>query len=70
MDIESFNRRSKMLALREQLLSVEEARLHGNTGTSIADLDQYLDIVIQDRYFQKEYRFLQVNLFHITSTIN
>lgn len=29
MDIESFTRREKMLKLREELLSIEEERLHG-----------------------------------------
>ncbi len=29
MDIESFTRREKMLALREELLLVQEGRLHG-----------------------------------------
>ena len=29
MDIETYNRRERMLKLREELLSVEEARAHG-----------------------------------------
>ena len=30
MDIETYNKREKMIQLREKLLSVEEDRLHGN----------------------------------------
>lgn len=46
MDMETFNRREKMLNLRERLLSVEEDRLAGNKGYSISELDKYLDEVI------------------------
>ena len=35
MDIETFNKREKMLKLREELLAVEEARLHGSKGYSV-----------------------------------
>ncbi|ERJ11759.1 type II toxin-antitoxin system Phd/YefM family antitoxin [Haloplasma contractile] len=35
MDIKSFNRREKMLKFREELLTVEENRLHGEEGYSI-----------------------------------
>ena len=38
MDIESFSRREKMLELREQLLSVEEDRLHGDRGYSVGEV--------------------------------
>lgn len=38
MDIESFTRREKMLALREELLAVEEDRLHGDAGYSIREV--------------------------------
>ena len=38
MDIESFSRREKMLELREQLLSVEEDRLHGDQGHSVGEV--------------------------------
>lgn len=34
MDIDTFNRREKMLELREALLSDEEDRIHGNKGYS------------------------------------
>lgn len=46
MDIDSFTRREKMLALREELLRVEEERLSGTAGISVDALDQYLDGVI------------------------
>lgn len=48
MDIESFTRREKMLALREQLLSVEEDRLAGRKGCTIDELDSYLDAILSE----------------------
>lgn len=48
MDIESFARREKMLALREQLLSVEEDRLAGRKGCTIDELDSYLDTLLKE----------------------
>ncbi len=38
MDIETYNRREKMLKLREELLAVEEDRLHGNKGYSVGEV--------------------------------
>ena len=46
MDIESFTHREKMLALREQLLSVEEDRLSGREGCTIDELEDFLDASI------------------------
>lgn len=46
MDIESFHRREKMLALREELIAVEEDKLAGRTGCSLDELDAYLDEII------------------------
>ena len=46
MDIETYNRREKMLKLREELLAVEEDRIAGRTGCTIDELDAYLDDVI------------------------
>ena len=46
MDIESFQRREKMLELRERLLAVEEDRHAGMQGCSIEELDSYLSDVI------------------------
>ena len=48
MDIESFNRREKMLKLREELLAVEEDRLAGRTGCSLDELESYLDNIIDE----------------------
>jgi len=42
MDITSFVRREKMLKLREELVSVEEARMSGQKGYTIDELDSYL----------------------------
>lgn len=44
MDIETYNRREKMLKLREELLAVEEDR----TGTTVDELDAYLDDIIEE----------------------
>ena len=38
MAIEAFGRREKMLKLREELLAVEEDRLHGDAGFSIDEV--------------------------------
>ena len=46
MDIDTFNRREKMLKLREELLAVEEDRLQGRDGCSLDELGAYLDDVM------------------------
>ena len=38
MDIETYNRREKMLKLREELLAVEEDRMHGRKGYSVDEV--------------------------------
>ena len=48
MDIEAFARREKMLKLREELLAVEEDRLAGRAGTTLDELDSYLDCIIDE----------------------
>ena len=48
MDIETYNRREKMLKLREELLAVEEDRIAGRTGCTLDELDAYLDDVITE----------------------
>ena len=48
MDIDSFTRREKMLALREELLSVEQDRLEGRTGCSLQELDERLKQIINE----------------------
>ena len=46
IDIETYNRREKMLKLREELLAVEEDRLEGRAGCTLDELSDYLDDVI------------------------
>ena len=48
MDIETYNRREKMLKLREELLSVEEDRISGRAGCTLDELDKYLDDIIEE----------------------
>lgn len=48
MDIETYNRREKMLKLREELLSVEEDRISGRTDCTLDELDKYLDDIIDE----------------------
>ncbi len=46
MDIETYNRREKLLKLREKLLAVEEDRMRGSRGCTLDELDAYLDEII------------------------
>ena len=46
MDIGTYERREKMLKLREELLAVEEDRIEGRTGCTLDELSDYLDDVI------------------------
>ena len=48
MDIETYNRREKMLKLREELLAVEEEKLAGRGGCSLDELDAYLDEALSE----------------------
>ena len=48
IDIETYNRREKMLKLREELLAVEEDRIAGRNGCNLDELDTYLDEVIAE----------------------
>ena len=48
MDIETFNRREKMLKLREELLAVEEDRMHGSQGYSVSEVVQMMNNVIDE----------------------
>ena len=48
MDIETYNRREKMISLREKLLSIEEDRIEGRTGCSVDDLEIFLDGLIEE----------------------
>ena len=54
MDIEAFNRREKMFKLRDELLSVEEDRVAGRTGSTPDELDSYLDSIIDEVEHGKE----------------
>ena len=47
MDIETYARREQMLQLREELLAVEEDKIAGRTGSSIDELETYLDDIIE-----------------------
>lgn len=46
MSIETYNRREKMLKLREELLTAQEDRLEGRAGCSLDELSDYLDDII------------------------
>ena len=48
MDIETYNRREKMLRLREELIAVEEDRLSGIEGCTVEELDKYLEEAIAE----------------------
>lgn len=48
MDIEAFARKEKMLELREQLLAVEEDRMAGIKGLSVAELNNELEKIIEE----------------------
>ena len=48
MDIETYNRREKMIQLRQELLSIEEDRIVGRSRCSLDELDAYLDEVIAE----------------------
>lgn len=48
MDIETYNRREKMLKLREELLAVEEERIHGSLGYSVEEVAAMMRSAIQE----------------------
>lgn len=48
MDIETYNRREKMISLREKLLSIEEDRIEGRNGCSVDDLEVFLNGLIEE----------------------
>lgn len=48
MDIETYNRREKMLKLREDLLAVEEDRLRGNRGYSVNEVTSMMRDAIKE----------------------
>ena len=48
MDIETFNRREAMLKLREELLAVEEDRVHGSRGYSVDEVASMMREAIKE----------------------
>lgn len=48
MDIETFNRREKMLKLREELLAVEENRMNGSQGYFVSEVVAMMNHVIDE----------------------
>lgn len=48
MDIGTYEKREKMLQLREELLAVEEDRIAGRMGCTLDELDAYLDDIIAE----------------------
>ena len=48
MDIETYNRREKMLKLREELLSVEENRMRGSEGYSVDEVTSMMRSTIKE----------------------
>ena len=48
MDIQTYEKREKLLKLREELLTVEEERMAGRAGCTLDELDTFLDKVIDE----------------------
>lgn len=48
MDIEAFTRREKMLKLREELLDIEEDRLHGTPGYSVDEVTAMMERAVTE----------------------
>lgn len=48
MDIETYNRKEKMLKLREELLAVEEDRARGNKGYTIDEVAAMMQSAIEE----------------------
>ncbi len=48
MDIETYNRREKMLKLREELLAVEEDRVRGSRGYSVCEVTSVMRDAIRE----------------------
>ncbi len=48
MDIETYNRREKMLKLREELLAVEEDRVRGSKGYSVDEVAAMMRSAIKE----------------------
>ena len=48
MNIETYNRREKMLKLREELLAVEEDRMRGSKGYSVDEVTAMMRSAIKE----------------------
>ena len=48
MDIDAFTRREKMLKLREELLAVEEERLHGEPDYTVDEVASMMEQAIRE----------------------
>lgn len=48
MDIETYNRREKMLKLRKEPLAVEEDRRHGSKGYSVCEVAEMMRSAIKE----------------------
>lgn len=48
MDMETYNRREKMLKLREELLDVEEGRMRGDEGFSVDEVAEMMRRAIKE----------------------
>ena len=48
MDIETYNRREKMLKLRKELLAVEEDKMRGSKGYSVDDVAAMMRSAIKE----------------------
>ena len=48
MDIAAFDRKEKMLKLREELLAVDEDRLHGDAGYSVGEVGEMMRAAIRE----------------------
>ncbi len=48
MDIETYNKREKMLKLRQELLAVEEARMHGSRDYSVDEVATMMRSAIKE----------------------
>lgn len=48
MDLETYNRREKMLKLREELLAVEEDRVRGSKGYSVEEVAARMHSAIRE----------------------
>ena len=48
MDIDAFTRREKMLKLREELLTVEEERLHGEQDYTVDEVASMMEQAIRE----------------------